>query len=167
MLGIALQGEHAMPPTRAARQCWRCSTAARCAWPIRCPAPRPRCTATAATSHADGRFAVSCPRAQGVALWSATGAAAGFFALPEACPLASSGMDGPFDAAGGPNMQRNLHRAIATGTGPVWAGGRHDGLALRSGADDMPRQGETGQAAGTVPLPPDVQLDNHWLVLDA
>ncbi|RZL60793.1 MAG: DUF1513 domain-containing protein [Variovorax sp.] len=47
-----------------------------------------------------GRFAVSCPRANGVALWRADGAWDGFAPLAEACALASS----------------------APGT--VWAGGR-------------------------------------------
>lgn len=39
---------------------------------------------------AAGGFAVSCPRANGVATWRADGQWAGFFALDEACPLTAA-----------------------------------------------------------------------------
>lgn len=45
-------------------------------------------------AFAAGRFALSCPRAQGVALWQADGRWAGFVPLPEACALAADRLDG-------------------------------------------------------------------------
>jgi hypothetical protein len=45
-------------------------------------------------AHIAGGFAVSCPRANGVALWHADGRWAGFLPLQEACALASAAAPG-------------------------------------------------------------------------
>jgi len=58
-----------------------------------------------------GHFAVSCPRAHGIALYTAEGAWQGFIPLSEACALAA-----PPDR--------------------LWAGGRQEALALKAGRAD-------------------------------
>jgi hypothetical protein len=63
---------------------------------------------------AAGGFAVSCPRANGVAVWQADGRWTGFFPLEEACAVASASAAGQADAT-------------------LWAGGRLAALT-RDGA---------------------------------
>ncbi|MDA7416557.1 DUF1513 domain-containing protein [Xenophilus arseniciresistens] len=86
VLGIALQAEHE-------------DAAARRAAPLLARFDGRQLTAHGAAhtlngyggdiAFAGGRFAVSCPRADGVALWRADGQWEGFAPLAEACPLAA------------------------------------------------------------------------------
>ena len=80
-------------------------------------------------------FAVSCPRAQGVALHGADGAWHGLVPLEAAC-------------------------ALVTTSERIWAGGRYGALtwpADRRSAEPAPHT----LAPGAVP---DLRLDNHWIV---
>ena len=83
-----------------------------------------------------GRFAVSCPRANGVALWRADGVWDGFAPLAEACALtaltpgASSASDAP---------------------GAIWAGGRDRARVVSGKAAEAPLAS--------------LRLDNHWNVV--
>jgi hypothetical protein len=86
-------------------------------------------------AHAAGGFAVSCPRAHGVAVWRADGQWTGFMALDEACALTASTTTGE-------------------GSGSrLWAGGRK--LALARTSDG---QVESSSLHG-------LRLDNHWTPL--
>jgi hypothetical protein len=86
-------------------------------------------------AYAAGGFAVSCPRANGVAIWRADGQWTGFFALEEACALTASATEGE-------------------GSGSrLWAGGRKIALARAS----------DGQAVLSSLL--GLRLDNHWTPL--
>ncbi|GBU15042.1 hypothetical protein AwPolaro_04200 [Polaromonas sp.] len=85
----------------------------------------------------DAGFAVSCPRANGVALWRAEGQWAGFSALDEACSLAA--VSAP--AANGRRSAR------------LWAGGRVAVL------------GPDGAGQATVTFSQALRLDNHWMSL--
>ena len=80
-------------------------------------------------------FAVSCPRANGVALWQGSGLWSGFIPLQQACALASppAGIGTP-----GPSL---------------WIGGSQGALA----------QAGTGELSAT--SLDGVKLDNHWTVL--
>lgn len=111
LLGIALQAEHD-------------DTAAKAAAPVLAVFDGQRLQAHAAgpgqqlagyggdIAHTAGGFAVSCPRANGVALWRADGRWTGFLPLQEACALAATA-----DPEGGPGL---------------WAGGRLAALAQDS-----------------------------------
>lgn len=79
----------------------------------------------------DGRFAVSCPRAQGVAVFSADGAWRGFLPLDEGCAIASTSRE-------------------------IIVGGRSQLLGMNSRVN----------TPELVVLPPEIRLDNHWLVLN-
>lgn len=85
-----------------------------------------------------GGFAVSCPRANGVALFAADGAWRGFKALPEACALSAS--------------SANL----------VWAGGRQ-AMTLHTG-DSAAGVFDADGLRGDLPA---MRLDNHWIALPA
>lgn len=61
----------------------------------------------------DGLFAVSCPRAQGVAMWHADGRWARFVPLDEAC-------------------------ALARIQGALWAGGRSQAVGLQASGEPLP-----------------------------
>lgn len=91
---------------------------------------------------ADGLVAVSCPRANGVALWHGDGRWAGFTPLDEACPLASV------------TTAQNAKK-VQKKSGPTYisAGGRDLALAL-TGA------GTTQQTSVA-----SLRLDNHWVAL--
>ncbi|MBW8720688.1 MAG: DUF1513 domain-containing protein, partial [Polaromonas sp.] len=116
VLGIALQAEHDDPAAKAAA-------------PVLAVFDGERLQTLAASpgqllagyggdiAPADGGFAVSCPRANGVAVWQAGGGWSGFLPLEEACAVAS------VSAAG---------KAGAT----LWAGGRLAALT-RDGAGRM------------------------------
>ena len=81
-------------------------------------------------------FAVSCPRAQGVALHGADGALREMIPLDEAC-------------------------ALVTTTGEIWAGGRHAAVTWRAGGHlAEPMQGSLASHAV-----PDLRLDNHWIAI--
>jgi len=115
VLGIALQAEHE-------------DAAARRAAPLLARFDGRQLTAHGAghllngyggdIAFAAGRFAVSCPRADGVALWQADGRWDGFAPLPEAC-------------------------ALATGRGgaALWAGGRDGAAQLPRPADGLAIEG--------------------------
>lgn len=79
-------------------------------------------------------FAVSCPRAHGVALWRTDGQWAGFSALAEACPLAAVTV---VAKNGNPSAR-------------LWAGGRSAALG----------PGDSGATAAI--FLPALRLDNHW-----
>ena len=85
---------------------------------------------------ADGLVAVSCPRANGVALWHGDGRWAGFTPLAEACALAA--VEEPKTR----NKPRSAH---------ITAGGRD--LALTLNGVDSPQK--TSVAS--------LRLDNHWV----
>jgi hypothetical protein len=74
---------------KSPRLCWRCLTGSACK-----PARRGPGQLLAGyggdIAPAGGGFAVSCPRANGVALWRADGQWMGFLPLQEACALAAA-----------------------------------------------------------------------------
>lgn len=84
---------------------------------------------------AQGRFAVSCPRANGIALWQADGAWKGFLPLEEACAVTTAA------------AQDSAHSAR------LWAGGRVAALA---------QDGKGGLASSSLT---GLRLDNHWVAL--
>lgn len=86
-------------------------------------------------AYAAGGFAVSCPRANGVAVWRADGQWTGFFALAEACALTAAPAS---EAKASPSL---------------WAGGRLAALTRDS-------EGKTASSSLQV-----VRLDNHWTPL--
>ncbi len=99
-----------------------------------------------------GGFAVSCPRANGVALWRANGEWTGFLRLDEACALASA----PVSHAGA-LQGRQIKTGEKTTNAPpqtgLIAGGRV--ATLRHDVD-----GRTVSSALN-----GVRLDNHWIAL--
>lgn len=105
MLGIALQAEHAdaaqkqNAPVLALFNGQTLHTAA---------APRALAGYGGDIAFAAGRFAVSCPRANGVALYNSTGQWQAFAPLDTACALAADPAHAP----------------------PIWAGGERQALAL-------------------------------------
>ncbi|QJW84775.1 DUF1513 domain-containing protein [Ramlibacter terrae] len=107
VLGIALQAEHDDAAARNAAPVLALLRGDRLEL---APAPRPLAGYGGAIAAAGGRFAVSCPRAGGVAVWDAQGRWAQFAPLAEACALASSASPG------------------------IWAGGR-DGLQSLAAGD--------------------------------
>lgn len=88
-----------------------------------------------AIAYAAGGFAVSCPRANGVAFWRAGGQWSGFMALEDACALTVSLTAG----------ERSGSR--------LWAGGRKVALARASDGRAVP-----SSLHG-------LRLDNHWMAL--
>ncbi|MDB5930163.1 MAG: hypothetical protein JWR60_1870 [Polaromonas sp.] len=134
LLGIALQAEHDDAATKAGA-------------PVLAVFDGRRLTSHAAgagqqlkgyggdIAFANGRFAVSCPRANGVALWRAGGQWSDFMALEEACALTAAPA---LDAARSPSL---------------WAGGKAAALA---------RDGEGGLASSALS---GLKLDNHWATL--
>lgn len=115
LLGIALQAEHDDPEGRAAAPVLAlfdgsALTAA--------PGGRALSGYGGDIAFHQGCFAVSCPRAQGVALFDAGGAARGFLPLAESCPLAATPQS-------------------------VWAGGRLAARSWRPGGE----KGEMGEMA--------------------
>lgn len=92
-----------------------------------------------------GGFAVSCPRANGVALWRADGQWTGFLPLDEACALASD--------AGNSNIKAGPGKQAPDLLANLFVGGRLN--ALRH-----------DPAGGTVAMAlQGVRLDNHWIAL--
>jgi len=86
-LGIALQTEHA----HAAQRDGAAVLALFDGQVLRAvPAPQPLAGYGGAIAWANGRFAVSCPRAQGVALYDGAGHWHGLVPLQDACALAAS-----------------------------------------------------------------------------
>lgn len=81
-------------------------------------------------------FAVSCPRARGVALYGSDGTWHGLLPLDDACALVAT--------------RRQM-----------WVGGRHAALAWNTGnlVDEPARQ------ASLVREVPDLRLDNHWIAI--
>ena len=107
-LGIALQAEHDDPAARAAAPVLALFDGER----LRVAAAPPGLAGYGGDVAAlEGGFAVSCPRAQGVALFTAVGAWRGLLPLAEACALAAA-------PAG------------------LWAGGRERALRLALSLDD-------------------------------
>lgn len=113
-LGIALQAEHEQAAQRTAApvfalfdgQALRTATA-----------PQPLAGYGGAIAHANGLFAVSCPRAQGVALYDSAGRWQGLVPLAQACALAST----PAGAlwAGGSVVARSLADAAQLAVAPT------------------------------------------------
>lgn len=119
LLGIALQAEHDDAATKAAApvlavfdgqtlQPWATGTAAQIgpSTPSTPFTPSTPSTPSLAGYGGDiaavaGGFAVSCPRANGVALWQADGQWGGFVPLPDACALANDTAAAPGLLAGG------------------------------------------------------------------
>lgn len=130
LLGISLQAEHDDPQARAAAPVLALfdGQALRLA-----AQPRPLAGYGGDIERFGPGFAVGCPRAQGVARWDHAGRWQGITPLDEACALARSG-----------------------GAGPVWAGGRHQSLGLR-----------TDGVTTALSLPTGLRLDNHWITLHA
>lgn len=91
VLGLALQAEHADAQARRNAPVLALLRGDRLA---AVEAPQPLAGYGGAIASAGGRFAVSCPRAGGVAVWNAIGQWQEFTALAEACALA------PTDGAG-------------------------------------------------------------------
>jgi uncharacterized protein len=81
-------------------------------------------------------IAVSCPRAQGVALHGADGVLRELIPLDEAC-------------------------ALATTTAGIWAGGRHAAVTW-SASRHVSGSAHGALASHAVP---DLRLDNHWIVI--
>ncbi len=101
-LGIALQAEHDDPASKAAAPVLAIFDGDQ----LRPAAAVPQLAGYGGDVAAvAGGYAVSCPRAQGIALFTATGAAQGFVPLAEACPLAAT-RDGL--RAGGRNQALTL-----------------------------------------------------------
>ncbi|MCW5605294.1 MAG: DUF1513 domain-containing protein, partial [Burkholderiales bacterium] len=108
LLGIALQAEHDDPAAKAAApvlalfdgRTLRSVSAA-----------RPLAGYGGSIAATAGTFAVSCPRAGGVALWRNDGRWSGFVPLEEACPLAAAWQ-------------------------VLWAGGLNRAVAVRAGNHD-------------------------------
>lgn len=131
LLGIALQAEHDDPVAKAAA-------------PVLAVFDGRQLKTHAASAgqslkgyggdiaFAQGRFAVSCPRANGIALWQADGAWDDFLPLEEACALSTAAVHG------------------SAGSARLWAGGRVAALAQGSGG---------GLASSSLP---GIKLDNHW-----
>lgn len=101
VVAIALQAEHDDPGTRAHAPILALFDSARL---TAVPAPKALAGYGGCVAATSNGFAVSCPRANGVAHYDARGTWQGFTALAEACPLASIG-DGLF-IGGGPNVLR-------------------------------------------------------------
>ncbi|MFS2035770.1 DUF1513 domain-containing protein [Polaromonas sp. CT11-55] len=92
-LGIALQAEHDDPTAKAAAPVLAVFDGQR----LQTHAPdagQALAGYGGDIAHAAGGFAVSCPRANGVALWRADGRWAGFLPLQEACALAAAAPPG-------------------------------------------------------------------------
>jgi len=92
-LGIALQAEHDDPTAKAAAPVLAVFDGQR----LQTLAPEAGQALAGYggdIAHAAGGFAVSCPRANGVALWRADGRWAGFLPLQEACALAAAAPPG-------------------------------------------------------------------------
>lgn len=119
VLGIALQAEHADAQQRSTAPLLALFDGHQLQ---AAPSPKPLAGYGGDIAFAGGRFAVSCPRAHGVALYDAVGRWLTFAALDEACPLAADGET-------------------------LWAGGRTGSLALATGQSDSMPLG--GKAAGT------------------
>lgn len=115
VLGIALQAEHADPQQRSAAPLLALFDGLQLE---AMPAPRPLAGYGGDIAFAGGRFAVSCPRAHGLALYDAAGRWLAFAPLDEACPLAADGET-------------------------LWAGGRTRTLALAPGQTDSMSLGDT------------------------
>lgn len=91
VLGIALQAEHEDAAARAAAPLFaRFDGRALQVF----GGAQPLAGYAGDIGFAAGRFALSCPRAQGVALWRADGRWAGFVPLADACALAPDTLDG-------------------------------------------------------------------------
>ncbi|AEG93528.1 DUF1513 domain-containing protein [Ramlibacter tataouinensis] len=130
VLGIALQAEH---DDAAARQAAPVLALFDGAMLRSVDAPLPLAGYGGDIAAFAGGFAVSCPRAGGIARFGADGRWSGWLPLAEACPLAP-----PIKAA----------------DARLWVGGRGQALQL-SGASP-------GTPATTHPLAA-LRLDNHWL----
>lgn len=134
LLGIAMQAEHDDPAAKAAA-------------PVLAVFDGQRLQTHAAgpdqalkgyggdIAWAGGCFAVSCPRAQGVALWRADGRWQDFLPLDEACALSALPALGKASAA------------------QLWAGGRAAALT------------RDAEGKATPAALPDLRLDNHWTAL--
>ena len=132
VLGIALQAEHEDAAARAAAPLFaRFDGRALQVF----GGAQPLAGYAGDIGFAAGRFALSCPRAQGVALWRADGRWAGFVPLAEACALA-------------PDAQ----------AAHLWAGGAGAARTLAGHAD-------TADAADSALRVPGLRLDNHWALL--
>ncbi len=133
VLGIALQAEHDDAAARDGAATFALFDGKR----LRTvPAPRSLAGYGGDIAAAAGFFAVSCPRAQGVAFYAQSGAWQGFVALPEACPLLA------VDAE-------------------LWSGGRQAALAW----DARTHGGGATHPSASLRVAPEQRLDNHWIVL--
>lgn len=134
LLGIAVQGEHDDPLAKAAAPVLAVFDGQQ----LRSHAASPEQALKGYggdIAYAGGSFAVSCPRANGVALWRAEGQWAGFLPLEEACALTTAPAPGTENALS------------------LWAGGRFAALA-------RDEQGKTSNASLAA-----LRLDNHWTPL--
>jgi len=133
ILGVALQAEHDDPATRS-------NAAALALFDGRSlrsvTAPMPLAGYGGDIAAVDSCFAVSCPRAQGVALYDADGTWRGLIELAEAC-------------------------ALLPARGKIWAAGRRAALdwAARRIKD------ESAPGALSSHGLPDIRLDNHWIAI--
>ena len=135
-LGIALQAEHADPSARSAApvlavfdgQMLRAAAS-----------PRTLAGYGGDIASAGGLFAVSCPRAGGVALYELNGRWRGFAPLGHACALAAP-----------------VSSSAALPASQLWAGGQTLAMALNTAQQPLARPQS---------MPASVRLDNHWLLL--
>ncbi len=134
LLGIALQAEHADPAAQAAAPVLAVFDGQRLQSHAAGPGPS-LAGYGGDIAYAAGGFAVSCPRAHGVAVWRADGRWTGFVALLEACALTAAPAHG------------------AEASTSLWAAGRLAAL----------RRNSAGETAFS-PLR-ELRLDNHWTPL--
>lgn len=150
LLGIALQAEHDDPAVKAAApvlavfdgrklQPWTTGTDA--------GGGRPLAGYGGDIAAIAGGFAVSCPRARGVALWRSDGQWTGFLPLDEACALASDADTSKT------NFQATSGKQTSDLPASLLVGGRPNAL----------RRDPAGNAV-TMALQ-GVRLDNHWIAL--
>jgi hypothetical protein len=132
VLGIALQAEHDDPAAKASAPVLALfdGHSLRTA-----PAPIPLAGYGGDIASLGRSFAVSCPRAQGVALHSVDGAWRRLIPLEEACALVATPAE-------------------------IWAGGCHAALTLSG--EEAPGSAIGRSAAHPVP---DIRLDNHWIAI--
>jgi hypothetical protein len=133
ILGVALQAEHDDPDARSSAPVLALFDGES----LRCvDVPTPLAGYGGDIVALGTEFAVSCPRAQGVALHGADGEFRELIPLDEAC-------------------------ALVTTNAAIWAGGRHAAVTWRASG---PRSGLAAGALASHAMP-DLRLDNHWIAI--
>jgi len=133
ILGVALQAEHDDPDARAKAPVLALFDG-RSLQTVAAPTPLAGYGGDIAAFGTT--FAVSCPRAQGVALHGADGVFRDLIPLDEAC-------------------------ALVTTTAEIWAGGRHAAVTWSASGR---RSGLAAGALASHAMP-DLRLDNHWIAV--